>query len=63
MDIAPPSVENKVIDKARGVTYRVLAYRALSATELRMAVAAYHSPKRKALKHGAVVTIVTVLGL
>lgn len=63
MKLEAPKVESQLVDPASGVTYRVLAYRKLTATELRMAVAAHHSPKAKPVKRGDVITIVTLLGL
>jgi hypothetical protein len=58
-----PNVENLAKDSAAGITYRVLAYRALTRTELLQAVAAY---KRQAgarkPKRGTTVTIVSVIG-
>lgn len=58
-----PSVENLIKDSANGVTYKVLAYRALTRQELLYALATYQQQagKRKP-KKGTTVTIVSVIG-
>jgi hypothetical protein len=57
-----PNVVNKLIDRASGVTYVVMAYRALTASELRLTVAAYLRQQGPA-KRGQEVVIQTSLGL
>jgi len=58
-----PTFLNVLRDPTRDITYRVLAYRALTHSELRVAVALYlRSRKNKQPKAGSTVEIVSVIG-
>lgn len=58
-----PDVRNTLHDRAAGVTYHVLAYRTLTADELKRAVAQYLAQRGRARpKSGSVITIQTVIG-
>lgn len=61
----PPDIESKLIDQAGGVTYIIKAYRPLSHQEMILAVRHYHAQrdKRRKLKPGSVVTIISIWGL
>ena len=58
-----PNVENVLSDPSNKVTYRVLAYRALSRQELLQAVALHIRQARgKKPKPGSTITIVSIAG-
>lgn len=60
-----PNVVSEIKDPAKGVTYRVIAYRTLTRPELVQCVQQYQSQpakKRGKLQPGAVVTISTIIG-
>jgi hypothetical protein len=60
--IDPPNVMNVYTDTGRNVRYEVFAYRALTADELRIAVACYLSERRGPPRKGFVVKILTIIG-
>jgi len=60
-----PNVASEIKDPAKGITYRVIAYRALSRPELVQCVQQYNSQpqgKRPKLKAGQTVEIRTIIG-
>ncbi|WP_428421935.1 hypothetical protein [Methylibium sp.] len=58
-----PSVVTTLRDAAADVTYNVRAYRKLSRQELLQSVGLFLGQrKRKKLKRGTVITIITVIG-
>lgn len=58
-----PNVENIMKDEARGITYRVMAYRTLTRDEIISSIGAFlASRKRKKLARGVTVTIMTIIG-
>lgn len=61
--IAAPNVVNELNDPTAGVKYKVMAYRALTKTELLQAAAMYlRQRKGKKPKRGSEVTIITIIG-
>lgn len=58
-----PSVANILKDEANGVTYRVMAYRTMTANEIMHSIALYlRQRKGKKPKRGTMVTIISIIG-
>ncbi|UQZ90720.1 hypothetical protein C4J81_16515 [Deltaproteobacteria bacterium Smac51] len=60
-----PTVENKFIDPENRITYRVMAYRRLTRQELLLSVGIFHQKrdKRRKLKPGTIIEIISLIGL
>jgi hypothetical protein len=61
MQVQAPNVSNELRDPSNKVTYRVMAYRALSRQELLQSVGAYLRQSKRP-KPGTMVTILTIIG-
>lgn len=58
-----PNVVSTIKDSERDITYRIVAYRALSRAEMVIQVRSFLAQKRKPkLKNGSTVTILTIIG-
>jgi len=57
-----PQVRNTAIDKARNITFNVLAYRNLTPNELRFAIRVFESSQKRKLKKNSAYTIVSTIG-
>jgi len=57
-----PDVDNVFVDRERNVEYHVMAYRAITPREMRMAIRVFHSQQRRHPKKNSRVTIVSING-
>lgn len=64
MDMLPPSVVTTYRDEERNFTFRVVAYRALTQSELLLVLSMWRrQQRRKSLPRNQVITVQSIIGL
>lgn len=61
-DPIAPDVDNVIVDRERNIEYHVVAYRKLTVSEMKMAVAVYRGQAKRLAKKNCRVTIHTIIG-
>ncbi|MDR2819440.1 MAG: hypothetical protein LBB60_02780 [Desulfovibrio sp.] len=61
--VEQPSVENIYVDQARGITYKIMAYRPLTKEEMLQGVGVFMRQKnaKKFMKRGSTIKIISVI--